>query len=109
LWSRVAYTDSENDSENGREAMQQGLRKRRLALPSLRPRWTVSTLCAMSKTRSEVLEESRRKGVVAGATTAGAIATGVLVAPFAGAVVAVPAALFVYKWWKHRAENGIRF
>jgi hypothetical protein len=64
---------------------------------------------AMSKTRTEVLEESRRKGIVAGATTAGAIAAGVVVAPFAGAVAAVPAAIFAYRWWRHRAENGIRF
>ncbi len=69
----------------------------------------MSTLSAMSKTRSQVLEESRKKGVVAGATTAGAIAAGVLVAPFAGAVAAVPAAYLAYKWWKHRAENGIKF
>lgn len=63
----------------------------------------------MSKTRTEVLDESRKKGVVAGATTAGAVAAGVLVAPVAGVIVAVPAAVFAYRWWKHRAENGIRF
>ncbi len=45
----------------------------------------------MSKTRTEVLAESRKKGVVAGATTAGAVAAGVLVAPVAGVVAAVPA------------------
>ena len=69
----------------------------------------MSTLSAMSKTRSEVMEESRKKGIVAGATTAGAIAAGMLVAPFAGAVAAVPAAYLTYKWWRHRAENGIKF
>jgi hypothetical protein len=63
----------------------------------------------MSKTRSEVLEESRKKGVVAGATTAGAIAAAAVGLPFVGAVAAVPAAFMVYRWWKHRAENGIRF
>lgn len=63
----------------------------------------------MSKTRTEVLEESRKKGIVAGATTAGAIAAGVFVAPVAGVVAAVPAAYFAYKWWKHRANNGIKF
>lgn len=63
----------------------------------------------MSKTRSEVVAESRKKGIVAGATTAGAIAAGALVAPVAGVVAAVPAAYFAYKWWKHRAENGIKF
>jgi uncharacterized membrane protein len=63
----------------------------------------------MSKTRTEVLEESRKKGMIAGATTAGAIATGVLLAPVAGVVVAVPAVYFAYKWWQHRSKNGIRF
>lgn len=63
----------------------------------------------MSKTRTEVLTESRKKGVVAGATTAGAVAAGVLLAPAAGVVAAVPAAYFAYRWWKHRSENGIRF
>jgi hypothetical protein len=75
----------------------------------LRGRFAVSTILPMSKTRSEVLEESRKKGLVAGATTAGAVAAGVLVAPVAGVVAAVPAAYFAYKWWKHRAENGIKF
>ncbi|MDF2697397.1 MAG: hypothetical protein K0S65_5780 [Labilithrix sp.] len=69
----------------------------------------MSTLNAMSKTRSEVMEESRKKGIVAGATTAGAVAAGVLVSASAGVVVAVPAAYLAYKWWKHRAENGIKF
>jgi hypothetical protein len=63
----------------------------------------------MSKTRTEVMEESRKKGFVAGATTAGAVAAGVVIGPFVGAVAAVPAAYLAYKWWKHRAENGIRF
>ena len=63
----------------------------------------------MSKTRSEVLAESKKKGLIAGATTAGAVAAGVLMAPFAGVVVAVPAVYFGYKWWKHRADNGIKF
>jgi len=63
----------------------------------------------MSKTRTEVIAESRKKGIVAGATTAGAVAAGVLVAPVAGVVAAVPAAYFAFKWWKHRAENGIKF
>ncbi len=63
----------------------------------------------MSKTRSEVLNESQKKGVVAAATTGAAVAAGVLVAPVAGALLALPAAYFGYKWWKHRSENGIRF
>ena len=63
----------------------------------------------MSKTRSEVLEESRNKGIVAGATTAGAVAANVVVGGTLGVLAVVPAAYFAYKWWKHRAENGIRF
>lgn len=63
----------------------------------------------MSKTRTEVLDESRKKGIVAAATTAGAVVAGVIVAPVAGALAAVPAAYLAYKWWKHRSENGIRF
>ncbi len=63
----------------------------------------------MSKTRSEVLSDSRKKGIVAGATTAGAVAAGMIVGPVVGVVAAVPAAYYAYQWWKHRAENGIRF
>jgi uncharacterized membrane protein len=64
----------------------------------------------MSKTRSEVLDESKKKGIVAGAATAGAVAAGVLLAsPVLGAVAAVPGVYFAWKWWKHRSENGIRF
>jgi len=63
----------------------------------------------MSKTRSDVLNEGQRKGIVAGAATVGAVAAGVLIAPVAGAVAAVPALYLGYKWWKHRPENGIKF
>ena len=62
----------------------------------------------MSKGRREVVEESKRKGIVAAGATVGAVAAGVFIAPIIGAVAAVPAAYFGYKWWKHRAENGIR-
>jgi hypothetical protein len=75
----------------------------------LRATQRVSRLFVMSKTRTEVMEESRKKGIVAGATTAGAVAAGVLVTPMVGVFAAAPAAYLVYKWWKHRAENGIRF
>jgi uncharacterized membrane protein YeaQ/YmgE (transglycosylase-associated protein family) len=63
----------------------------------------------MSKTRSEVLTESRKKGMIAGAATVGAVALGVLVTPVAGVVAAPVAAFLGYKWWKHRSENGIKF
>ena len=57
----------------------------------------MSTLRTMSKTRTEVLEESRKKGIVAGAATAGAVAAGVFVAPIAGVVAAPVAAYFAFK------------
>jgi hypothetical protein len=43
----------------------------------------------MSKTRTEVIKDSKRKGLAAG--------------------LAVPTAILGWRWWKHRAENGIRF
>jgi len=67
------------------------------------------TLAAMSKTRREVLDESRRKGVVAGAATVATVALGAAVSLPAAVVAAVPAAWLGWRWWKHRAENGIRF
>jgi hypothetical protein len=63
----------------------------------------------MSKTRSEVLAESKRKGMVAGAATAATVAAGVLVSAPLALVGAVPSAILAYRWWKHRSENGIRF
>ena len=63
----------------------------------------------MSKTRTEVLDESKKKGIVAAAATTGAVAAGVLLSPVIGVVAAVPGAYFAYRWWKHRSENGIRF
>ena len=63
----------------------------------------------MSKSRSEVLSESRRKGVVAGVATATAVALGVVISGPVAVVAAVPAAFLGYRWWKHRAENGIKF
>ncbi|MFO0757603.1 MAG: hypothetical protein U0359_13995 [Byssovorax sp.] len=63
----------------------------------------------MGKSRSEVVTESKVKGAVAGVTTAAAVTLGVAVSVPVGVVAAVPALYFGYKWWKHRAENGIRF
>ena len=64
----------------------------------------------MSKTRTEVLDESKKKGIVAAAATTGAVAAGLLLAsPVIGVVAAVPGVYFAYRWWKHRTENGIRF
>jgi hypothetical protein len=63
----------------------------------------------MSETRSAVLAESKRKGIVAGVTTAAALTLGVIGWPVTAVVTAVPAAVLSYRWWRHRADNGIRF
>jgi hypothetical protein len=63
----------------------------------------------MSKTRREVLEESRRKGIAAGAMAATTVVLGAAGLLPVAAVAAVPAAVLGWRWWKHRAENGIKF
>jgi MFS family permease len=63
----------------------------------------------MSQGRKDVQAESRNKGLVAGAVTAGAVTLGVIGAPILAGVAAVPAAVLAWRWWKHRAENGIKF
>ena len=61
------------------------------------------------KSRQEILDESRRKGVVAGTAAAATVALGATVGLPIAVVAAVPAALLGWRWWKHRAENGIKF
>jgi len=63
----------------------------------------------MSKSRREVVEESNRKGVAAGAAAAATVALGATVGLPIAMVAAVPAAVLGWRWWKHRAENGIKF
>ncbi len=63
----------------------------------------------MSKTRSEILAESQRKGVVAGAATVATVALGATIGLPIAVVAAVPTAVLGWRWWKHRAENGIKF
>jgi len=63
----------------------------------------------MSETRTDVLNESRKKGIVAGAVTAASVTAAVAGAPFIATIAAVPAAVLAYRWWRHRAENGIKF
>ncbi len=67
------------------------------------------TLVGMSKSRQEVLEESRRKGTVAGVAAVATVALGVVGWPVTAVVAAVPTAMLGYRWWKHRAANGIKF
>jgi hypothetical protein len=63
----------------------------------------------MTKSRSEVLAESRRKGTAAGAAAAVTVALGVAGAAPLAVIAAVPTALLGWRWWKHRADNGIKF
>jgi hypothetical protein len=63
----------------------------------------------MSKTRQEVVAESRRKGFVAGAAAVVTVAVGATIGLPVAAVAAVPTAVLGWRWWKHRAENGIKF
>jgi hypothetical protein len=63
----------------------------------------------MSKTRQEVLSESRRKGFVAGAAAVTTVALGATIGLPVAVVAAVPTALLGWRWWKHRANNGIKF
>lgn len=63
----------------------------------------------MSKSRQEVVSDSRRKGFVAGAAAVATVALGATIGLPVAVVAAVPAALLGWRWWKHRAENGIKF
>ena len=63
----------------------------------------------MAEGRKQVMEESSKKGIAAGAAVAGTVALGVLLSPYIAVVAAVPTAYLGFKWWKHRAKNGIRF
>ena len=71
--------------------------------------WGVRDASGMSENRSAVLAASKRKAVAAGVTTAAAVALGAVGWPITAVVAAVPAAVLGYRWWKHRADNGIRF
>jgi hypothetical protein len=75
----------------------------------LRGRLRDPTLAGMSKSRTQVVEESRRKGVKAGAAAAATVVLGATAGPFLAAVAAVPTAYLGWRWWKHRAENGLKF
>ena len=67
------------------------------------------TFPRMAKTRSEVVAESRSKGVRAGAAAVTSVALGVVGLPVAAAVGGAATAWLGWRWWKHRAENGIKF
>jgi len=63
----------------------------------------------MSKSRQEVLDDSRRKGLYAGAAATATVVLGATVGLPLAVVAAVPTAVLGWRWWKHRAENGIKF
>ena len=62
------------------------------------------------KGRSEVVQESKKRGVVAGGA---AIATGVATATLGIVPLTVVGAgatgVLAFRWWKHRKKNGIKF
>jgi hypothetical protein len=66
-------------------------------------------MSGMSKSRAEVLEESRRKGIKAGAAAAATVVLGAAVGPAVAVAAAVPTAWLGWRWWTHRAKNGIKF
>ena len=49
------------------------------------------------------------KGLAAGAAAAATITVGVVLSAPVAVVAAVPTAILGWRWWKHRAENGIKF
>lgn len=63
----------------------------------------------MTKPRSQVLADSHKKAVAAGATSAAVVGLAVIGWPVTAAIAAVPAGVLTYRWWKHRAANGIKF
>jgi hypothetical protein len=63
----------------------------------------------MGESRKSVVEESRHKGIVAGVTVAGAVVAGAIGFPILAGLAAIPATALTWSWWKHRAENGIKF
>jgi hypothetical protein len=63
----------------------------------------------MSKSRNEVVQDSKLKGLAASVAAVATVAVGVTIGAPAAAIAAVPTAILGWRWWKHRAENGIRF
>jgi hypothetical protein len=66
-------------------------------------------LVPMSESRSQVVQDSKKKAVKAGLVTAGTVVLAVAGMPVLATVAAVPAAVLGWRWWKHRTENGLRF
>jgi hypothetical protein len=54
-------------------------------------------------------ETARKKGLAAGAATAGSVAIMALVSPVLGAIALIPSAYLVKDWFSFRAKRGMRF
>jgi hypothetical protein len=52
---------------------------------------------------------ARKKGLVAGAVTGGAVAAGIILGPIAGVIGAGAAGYFAWNWFSFRVKNGLRF
>jgi hypothetical protein len=64
---------------------------------------------AMSSLVQRDKDIARRKGMVAGAATAGSIALIAVGAPWLGVIGLIPAAYLVKDWFTFRAKRGMRF
>ncbi len=62
----------------------------------------------VAQSRTEVLEQNKKKGIVAGVAAAATVTLGVVFGAPVAVVAAVPTAILGLRWWKHRKENGIR-
>jgi hypothetical protein len=62
----------------------------------------------MGQSRTDVLKENEKKGIVAGAAAVATVTLGVAFGAPVALVAAVPTAILGLRWWKHRKENGIR-
>jgi hypothetical protein len=54
-------------------------------------------------------ETARKKGIMAGAATAGSVALIVTGLPVLGVIALVPSAYLVKDWFMYRAKRGMRF
>jgi hypothetical protein len=63
----------------------------------------------MAKSRTEVVAESRSKGVKVGAAAATTVVLGAVGLPVAAVAGGAATAWLGWRWWKHRAENGVKF
>jgi hypothetical protein len=62
----------------------------------------------VSQSRTEVLKESKKKGIAAGVAAAATVTLGFAIGAPVAAVAAVPTVILGLRWWKHRKVNGIR-